>query len=50
MEYVGVIAQEVAAFAPGAVVKGPAGYLKVDYAKVGFNLTTWQAWRKAKGS
>ncbi len=46
VEYVGVMAQEVAAVTPDAVVTGPAGYLKVDYAKVGFNFTTWKAWRE----
>ena len=46
VEYVGVLAQEVAAVAPEAIVKGPAGYMKVDYAKLGFNPTTWRAWRK----
>jgi hypothetical protein len=44
-EYVGVMAQEVAAVAPEAVVTGDDGYLRVDYAALGTSLTTWDAWR-----
>jgi hypothetical protein len=43
--YVGVMAQEVAAIAPGAVRRGADGYLRVDYRQLGLRLQTWEAWR-----
>jgi len=42
--YVGVMAQEVAAIAPTAVVRGADGYLRVDYGQLGLRLTTWDEW------
>jgi hypothetical protein len=42
--YVGVMAQEVLAVAPDAVVRGNDGYLRVDYARLGLRLTTWDQW------
>jgi hypothetical protein len=42
--YVGVIAQEVAQIAPEAVVVGGDGYLRVDYARLGHRLMTWEEW------
>jgi hypothetical protein len=42
--YVGVMAQEVAAVRPDAVVTGADGYLRVDYARLGAHLQTWQEW------
>jgi hypothetical protein len=45
--YVGVMAQEVAAIEPAAVVRGADGYLRVSYARLGLRLQTWQQWRAA---
>jgi hypothetical protein len=42
--YVGVMAQEVLAVAPDAVVRGNDGYLRVDYGRLGLRLTTWDQW------
>lgn len=42
--YVGVMAQEVLAVAPDAVVRGNDGYLRVDYGRLGLRLTTWDRW------
>jgi Chaperone of endosialidase len=42
--YVGVMAQEVAAVMPAAVVRGSDGYLRVNYARLGLRLQTWNAW------
>jgi len=42
-----VMAQEVAAVMPEAVVRGADGYLRVDYAHLGFRRMTWSAWRRA---
>jgi opacity protein-like surface antigen len=39
--YVGVMAQEVQQIMPEAIVRGPYGYLVVDYGKVGTELRTW---------
>jgi hypothetical protein len=44
-EYVGVMAQEVAAIVPEAVVRGADGYLRVDYARLGLRLMTWDEFR-----
>lgn len=38
IEYTGVMAHEAAAFKPDAVVRGPGGYLMVDYAKLGLRM------------
>jgi hypothetical protein len=43
--YVGVMAQEVAAIRPDAVVTGPDGYMRVDYRRLGTHLQTWREWR-----
>jgi hypothetical protein len=43
--YVGVIAQEVAAVVPDAVTIGAGGFLEVDYARLGIELVTWDAWQ-----
>ena len=43
--YVGVMAQEVAAVMPEAVMRGADGYLRVDYARLGLRLITWDQWR-----
>ena len=45
--YVGVMAQEVAQTIPGAVERGADGYLRVDYARVGLSLMTWDQWVSA---
>lgn len=45
--YVGVMAQEVAAIVPEAVSRGPGGFLRVDYAKLGLRLLTWEEWQAA---
>jgi hypothetical protein len=42
--YVGVMAQEVAAVAPEAVVQGADGYLRVDYSRLGLQLLTLDEW------
>jgi hypothetical protein len=43
--YVGVMAKEVAALAPEAVVMGRDGYLRVNYALLGLRMQTWDEWR-----
>ncbi len=45
--YVGVMAQEVAAVKPEAVQRGADGYLRVDYARLGLRLKTWDQWTAA---
>lgn len=45
--YVGVMAQEVEAIAPDAVVRAPDGHLRVDYANLGLRLRTWDQWAAA---
>ncbi len=42
--YVGVMAQEVASVDEDAVVPGVDGYLRVDYARLGLRLQTWDEW------
>ncbi len=42
--YVGVMAQDVLPVAPDAVVQGPDGYLRVNYALLGMKLLTWNDW------
>jgi len=42
--YVGVMAQEVASVIPEAVVRGADGFLRVDYARLGLGLRTWDEW------
>jgi hypothetical protein len=42
--YVGVMAQEVAEVIPDAVLRGADGYLRVNYARLGLHLMTWDEW------
>jgi hypothetical protein len=42
--YVGVMAQEAASVDPEAVVRGADGYLRVNYARLGLRLQTWDEW------
>jgi hypothetical protein len=42
--YVGVIAQEVQAVMPEAVVRGRDGYLRVFYGKLGLKFETYDQW------
>jgi hypothetical protein len=42
--YVGVIAQEVQAVMPSAVVRGRDGYLRVFYDKLGVPFQTYDQW------
>ena len=42
--YVGVMAQEVQAVMPEAVVRGSDGYLLVNYDRLGIHMQTWDAW------
>jgi hypothetical protein len=42
--YVGVMAQDVAEIVPEAVVRGADGFLRVDYARLGMRLLTWDEW------
>ena len=46
--YVGVMAQEVAAVKPEAVLRGADGYLRVDYGRLGLRLQTWDEWTAAQ--
>jgi hypothetical protein len=48
--YVGVMAQEVAAVVPDAVRRGTDGYLRVDYARLGLHLQTWDEWSRGSRS
>ncbi len=45
--YVGVMAQEVELLDPDAVVHGPDGYLRVNYARLGLRFMTWDEWLAA---
>jgi hypothetical protein len=45
--HVGVMAQEVAAARPDAVRQGADGYLRVDYARLGLRMRTWDQWTAA---
>ena len=42
--YVGVIAQEVQAVAPGAVLRAADGTLRVLYGKLGIKFQTYEQW------
>jgi len=42
--YVGVMAQEVQAVMPEAVVRGRDGYLRVFYDKLGLTFQTYEQW------
>jgi hypothetical protein len=46
--YVGVMAQDVLAVFPDAVVRGSDGYLRVDYARLGLRMQTWKEWLASK--
>jgi hypothetical protein len=45
--YVGVIAQQVRAIRPDAVLRGSDGYLRVRYDKLGFKFQTYDRWMAA---
>jgi hypothetical protein len=42
--YVGVMAQEVEAIMPDAVIRGSDGYLRVYYDRLGLRMQTWDEW------
>jgi hypothetical protein len=42
--YVGVMAQEVARVVPDAVIRGGDGFLRVNYARLGLRLMSWEEW------
>ena len=42
--YVGVMAQEVLDIVPDAVIVAADGYYRVDYARLGLRLLTWDEW------
>lgn len=42
--YVGVMAQEVEAVMPDAVVRGSDGYLRVFYDRLGLRMQAWEDW------
>ena len=46
--YVGVMAQEVAAIVPDAVVRGSDGYLQVNYDRLGLRLERWEDWSSSR--
>lgn len=43
---VGVMAQEILASRPDAVIRTESGYLMVDYTRLGLGMTTYAAWRQ----
>jgi Protein of unknown function (DUF3300) len=45
--YVGVMAQDVQQLMPGAVVRGPDGYLSVYYEKLGLKVESYSHWIRA---
>lgn len=47
--YVGVIAQQVQTLMPQAVTRGPDGYLRVDYHRLGLKFQTYRHWRATGG-
>ena len=47
--YVGVMAQEVQAVMPNAVVRGRDGYLRVYYDKLGIKFQTYEQWIASGG-
>lgn len=48
--HVGVMAQEVLAVDPGAVIHGSDGYLRVNYERLGLRMMTWQEWLDRAGT
>ena len=47
--YVGVLAQEVQTVMPDAVVRGPDGYLRVYYRRLGLKFETYDQWIASGG-
>jgi hypothetical protein len=47
--YVGVLAQEVEAVRPDAVVRGGDGYLRVYYERIGAPFETYEHWLSSGG-
>jgi hypothetical protein len=47
--YVGVMAQDIAATVPEAVVRGSDGYLWVAYDRLGLKFMTWTRWLTENG-
>ena len=47
--YVGVVAQEVEAVRPDAVIRGDDGYLRVYYDRIGAPFDTLQHWQATGG-
>jgi hypothetical protein len=45
--YVGVMAQEVQTVMPGAVTRGPDGYMRVSYDRLGLPFETYEQWVKS---
>ncbi len=45
--YVGVMAQEVLAIVPDAVMIAEDGFYRVDYARLGLRMLTWDEWIEA---
>jgi hypothetical protein len=46
--YVGVIAQEVLAVVPEAVIIGEDGFMRVNYERLGTRMMTWEEWQKQR--
>ena len=46
--YVGVIAQEVLALVPEAVIIGEDGFMRVNYERLGTRMMTWDEWQKQR--
>lgn len=42
--YVGVMAQEVLEIMPSAVIRASDGYFRVNYARLGLRMMTWNEW------
>jgi len=49
-EYVGVMAQEVSAIAPHAVIEGGDGFLRVDYDALGLTMLPYADWMAGGGA
>jgi hypothetical protein len=45
---VGVIAQEVLAVVPEAVIIGEDGFMRVNYERLGTRMMTWDEWQKQR--
>ncbi len=46
--YVGLMAQEVMAVDPGAVVLATDGFFRVNYSRLGLRMLTWKEWQAGK--